>query len=56
MGDLTVPSNEFVAGGPVSSVAAVPQHVLVFAAWALGAYVVGYAFFVLSQRRFADEV
>ena len=56
MGDLSVPANEYVAGGPVSSVAAVPHHLLVFAAWALGAYAVGYCFFVLSQRRFADEV
>jgi len=29
---------------------------LVYSAWALGAFVVGYAFFVLCQRRFADEV
>ena len=32
------------------------EHVAVFALWALGAYCVGYAFFVNSQRRFADEV
>jgi ABC-type polysaccharide/polyol phosphate export permease len=56
MGDLAVPANEFVAGGPVTSVSAVPQHLAVFAVWAVGAYVVGYGFFVLSQRRFADEV
>ena len=30
--------------------------VATFGAWALGAFVVGYAFFVLCQRRFADEV
>ena len=28
----------------------------VFAAWAVGVFVVGYAFFILCQRRFADEV
>jgi hypothetical protein len=28
----------------------------VLALWALGAYALGYAFFVFSQRRFADEV
>ena len=38
------------------SVAAIPEHLGMFALWALGIYVVGYSFFVLSQRRFADEV
>jgi ABC-type polysaccharide/polyol phosphate export permease len=28
----------------------------IFGAWALGLFVVGYAFFILCQRRFADEV
>ena len=28
----------------------------VFAIWAVGAFIVGHVFFVLSQRRFADEV
>jgi ABC-type polysaccharide/polyol phosphate export permease len=28
----------------------------IFSAWALGAFVCGYAFFILCQRRFADEV
>jgi lipopolysaccharide transport system permease protein len=56
MGDLSIPGNAFVSGGEVTSVAAVPGHLAVFACWALGAFVVGYGFFVLSQRRFADEV
>ena len=30
--------------------------ILTFAVWSLGVYAVGYAFFVLAQRRFADEV
>ncbi len=30
--------------------------ILTFTVWSLGVYAVGYAFFVLAQRRFADEV
>ncbi len=56
MGDVSIPGSAEIAGGAVSSSAAVPGHLAVFALWALGAYVVGYAFFVFSQRRFADEV
>jgi hypothetical protein len=40
---------------PVTA-AAVPGHLAVLALWALGLYAVGFTFFVLSQRRFADEV
>ena len=32
------------------------HHVAVFAVWAGAAFVLGYVFFVLSQRRFADEI
>lgn len=55
MGDVPValPSGEVVH--PVS-LGAVGGHLAVLALWALGTYVVGYATFVLSQRRFADEV
>jgi len=56
MGDVYVPPSEYVSGGYAASVAAIPHHLGVFALWALGVYVLGYAFFVLSQRRFADEV
>ncbi len=56
MGDVVLPASETIAGGHAVSVAAIPAHAGVFALWALGAYVVGHAFFVLSQRRFADEV
>ena len=54
MGDVVVPLGDGVVQ-PVS-LAAVPMHVAVFALWALAAYALGYAFFVFSQRRFADEV
>jgi len=56
MGDVFVPPNEVIAGGYAVSVAAIPGHLLVFALWALAVYVLGYAFFVFCQRRFADEV
>ncbi len=63
MGDVSVTLNNTLPTGievstvltPVS-VAAVPGHLAVFGLWAVGAYVLGYAFFVHSQRRFADEV
>ncbi len=54
MGDLVVHAGERVMH-PVS-VADIPMHLGVLALWALGAYALGYTFFVLSQRRFADEV
>ena len=34
----------------------ITHSVGIFALWSLGAFVVGYVFFALSQRRFADEV
>ena len=54
MGDLGVQ----LGGAPVEvvSTAAIGRHVLVFSAWALAAYALGYAVFVVSKRRFADEV
>ncbi len=54
MGELVVPG----PSGPLRLIdpAAIPGHVAVFALWAVAAFVVGYALFVLSQRRFADEV
>lgn len=54
MGDVVVPAGDRIMR-PVS-VADIPMHIEVFALWALGAYALGYVFFVLSQRRFADEV
>ncbi len=54
MGDVNLIVNG-VQLSPVS-VAAIPGHLAVFGLWAVGAYVLGYAFFVHSQRRFADEV
>ena len=56
MGDLNVHVARLGREEYLVSTAAIPEHVWQFALWALGAYVVGYSFFVLSQRRFADEV
>jgi ABC-type polysaccharide/polyol phosphate export permease len=56
MGDVFIQETEGIAGGAAVSVAAIPAHLLTFGAWAVGAYVLGYAFFVMAQRRFADEV
>jgi len=54
MGDLVV---QFQNGpAAVVSAADVPWHLAQLALWALVTYALGYAFFVLSQRRFADEV
>ena len=55
MGDVgvTLPDGSRVMA--VSS-AAIPEHLVTFAIWAVAAYVLGYALFVLSERRFADEV
>ncbi|MEW6072764.1 MAG: ABC transporter permease [Planctomycetota bacterium] len=60
MGELVVPAHE-TQHGWVEAVAAtspdfVGPSVLVFAVWAVAAFVVGFAFFVVGQRRFADEV
>jgi len=54
MGDVSIPIEGRVLT-PVS-IASIPGHVGAFALWALAVYAGGYAFFVLSQRRFADEV
>lgn len=62
MGNVSFSVESEVAGQKVLTafhpvtVAEIPEHLAVFALWALGVYAVGYAFFVLSQRRFADEV
>jgi hypothetical protein len=32
------------------------DSVRIFAYWAVGAFVIGFTFFGLAQRRFADEV
>ncbi|MEX1023437.1 MAG: ABC transporter permease [Planctomycetota bacterium] len=50
MGDLVVGGTAYV------STADIGHHLLVFLPWAVGSYVIGHVFFVLSQRRFADEV
>jgi len=55
MGDLRIPMEEGRVLAPVA-VAEIPHHLAVFSLWALGVYALGYGFFVLSQRRFADEV
>jgi lipopolysaccharide transport system permease protein len=34
----------------------IEDSVLVFAAWALGSFLLGYGFFLLARRRFADEI
>jgi ABC-type polysaccharide/polyol phosphate export permease len=54
MGDVSFAMGDTVLH-PVT-IAAIPGHLAVFALWALGLYAVGFTFFVLSQRRFADEV
>jgi ABC-type polysaccharide/polyol phosphate export permease len=58
MGDLAAQIDLGVSVRDIQpvSVAAIPGHVGVFALWARGAYAAGSAFFVLTQRRFADEV
>jgi ABC-type polysaccharide/polyol phosphate export permease len=56
MGDVVIPPSDFIAGGAAVSVDSVPHHLAVFALWAVGLYALGYGFFVLAQRRFADEV
>lgn len=56
MGDVNLPESEYITGGAAVSSASVPHHLWSFGLWAVGAYVLGYAFFVLAQRRFADEV
>ncbi len=56
MGDLAIPAGGALVGGEVVSVAAIPGHLAIFALWALFSFVLGYGFFLLAQRRFADEV
>ena len=55
MGDVGVtgPDGRFHQG---VSVEAIPEHLATFAIWAVILYGIGYALFVLSERRFADEV
>lgn len=58
MGDLTTYSDAAltqVHAMPVQ-VDRIGSHLLAFTPWAVGVFAVGYAFFVLCQRRFADEV
>ncbi len=60
MGDLVIPAwtaGEVVHGPyhPVST-SGIAHHLGIFSLWAFGLYAVGYAFFTLSERRFADEV
>ncbi len=58
MGDLHVYTDltlTKISKTPVG-VDAIGGHLLAFAPWAVSAYVLGYALFVYSQRRFADEV
>lgn len=51
------PATVFVGGEPRVMYAQPIEHaVLVFAAWAVGSFVVGYTFFLLARRRFADEI
>lgn len=54
MGELVVQG----PSGPIHLIdpAEIPGHVATFALWAVCAFVLGYTVFVLSQRRFADEV
>jgi lipopolysaccharide transport system permease protein len=54
MGDVTVGTGADAIHPVV--VADIPGHVGVLLLWALVTYALGYAFFVFSQRRFADEV
>lgn len=56
MGDVIIPGSAEIAGGAAVSVAAIPAHLAVFAVWAFAVYALGYGFFVMAQRRFADEV
>ena len=51
-----VPELLDITGGYVSEVAPIATHIGVVSIWALAFYVIGFAFFVLCQRRFADEV
>jgi ABC-type polysaccharide/polyol phosphate export permease len=62
MGDVYIPpvpdgeGGFHVVGGYAVRVADVGEHLAVFSAWGVGFFVLGFAFFVLCQRRFADEV
>ncbi len=55
MGDVLLPGANGEILRPVT-LASVPEHLAYFALAALITYSIGYTFFVLSQRRFADEV
>ncbi len=54
MGEVTVPLD----GVPTTVIdtTRIASSIGIFALWALGAYIIGYVLFILSQRRFADEV
>ena len=56
MGEIHVPPNEYILGGYAVQGGTIPGHLAVFALWAVGAYLLGFVFFVRTQRRFADEV
>lgn len=56
MGEVHVPPTEYVLGGYAVQGGMIPFHLGVFALWAVAFFAFGYAFFVYSQRRFADEV
>ena len=64
MGEVVIPERtvmvemEAVTYPPFAAVSPdfVLSSTLIFAAWAVGLFIVGYVFFVIAQRRFADEV
>lgn len=56
MGDLVVWVESLGGMQAIVSGEAVARHLSIFSIWALVSYVCGYSVFVLSQRRFADEV
>lgn len=59
MGDLVVPVPDaagVLVDTPVVETGAIAGHIVVFSLWAVAVFVLGYTVFVLSQRRFADEV
>ncbi len=56
MGGIEVPVNDNILGGWAVQPSRMLEHVSVFSIWAVAVFALGYAFFVLSQRRFADEV
>jgi lipopolysaccharide transport system permease protein len=52
----SMPDGALIAEKAFVATDTVPHSLLVFAAWAFGMFALGYVFFALSQRRFADEV